>query len=78
MCVCVCVCVCVRVCACVWGCAYGVEESGSLIAFARLPTLKWPLPQGRDSWLHGKMERGGEYGEEKIWDEGVKWEGRGI
>lgn len=38
------VCVLVRVCVS----AYGVEESGSLIAFARLPTLKWPLPQGRD------------------------------
>ncbi len=55
---CVCVCVCVFVCVCL----NGVEESGSLIAFARLPTLKWPLPQGRDSWLHGKMEQGGEYG----------------
>lgn len=69
-------CVCLHVCVCV--CVYGVEESGSLIASARLPTLKWPLPQGRDSWLYGKMERGGESGKEKIWEKGVKWEGRGI
>lgn len=27
-------------------CVLGVQESGSLIAFARLPTLKWPLPWG--------------------------------
>lgn len=63
---------------CVSACVYGVEESGSLIAFAGLPTLKWPLPQGRDSWLHGKIERGGEYGKGKIWEKGVKWEGRSI
>lgn len=36
-------------CKCVCACVCGVEKSGSLIAFARLPTLKWSLPQGRDS-----------------------------
>lgn len=57
---CKCVCVCVGVCVCMFVCVCvnGIEESGSLIASAGLPTLKWPQPQGRDSWLCGKMKKG--------------------
>lgn len=52
-------CLCLSAVCTVSVCVCSIEESGSLIASASLPTLKWPLPQGRDSWLYGKTERGG-------------------
>lgn len=69
-------CVCVResVCACV----HGLEESGSLIASASLPTLKWPLPQGRDSWLYGERERAGSAAGRRYGGAEGEWEGPDI
>lgn len=45
-----------QVCVCV--CVNGTEESGSLIASAGLPTLKWPQPQGGKRFLTRGVREG--------------------